>query len=94
LGPFVSYKDNEVLRIRTQASEAVSTKLSVLYLMNGPFKLMLYYARLENLAIDKTSSFLDPFVSYKDNEVLRIRTQASEAINKYLIFFVAYEWAL
>jgi hypothetical protein len=33
---------------------------------------MLHYARLELLSRNKRSSFWDPFVSYEENEVLRI----------------------
>jgi hypothetical protein len=31
---------------------------------------VLYWARLERLALYKRSSLLDPFISYEENEVL------------------------
>jgi hypothetical protein len=75
---FVSYKDIEVLRIRSLtrlftkivlmeefyiASTSVTHKYS-------PKARVLLYTRLERLARDKHYSLFGPFVSYKENEVL------------------------
>jgi hypothetical protein len=40
------------------------------YLTNGPSKLVLHYTKLERLARDISASFLGPFVSYWETEVL------------------------
>jgi hypothetical protein len=41
--------------------------------MNGRNKLVLHYAKLESLAMDKYLSLLGPFISYKENAVLLVR---------------------
>jgi hypothetical protein len=54
-------------------------------------KLVLLYIRLERLAMDKDSSLLGPFVSYRENYVLWI--QLLGLYLQHFIFFLTYEWA-
>jgi hypothetical protein len=51
---------------------------------------MLYYTRLEMITTDKHSSLLGSSVSYKENEVLGIRSQVP--YSQSLIFFMTYDW--
>ncbi len=44
-------------------------------LAKGPNKLVLHYNKLDRLAGGKQSSFMGPFVSYEEKEVLWIRSQ-------------------
>ncbi len=49
---------------------------------------MLYYTKLERFVRDK---YVSLFISYKENEVLRIQSQVM--FSQHLIFFISYEWA-
>jgi hypothetical protein len=57
--------------------------------MNGPFKLVLYYTRLENLAIDKHSSFLGPFVNYKES-VVNTTLEPMGKLSRVVIIYFFY----
>ncbi len=52
---------------------------------------VLQYTMVKSPAKDKHFSLLGPFVSYEENEKLRIRHL--DPYSQHYIFFVTYEWA-
>jgi hypothetical protein len=57
-------------------------------LQMGPRAMVLHYDKPERLFRDKHSSIWGPFVSYKENEALQVRSQS-----QLIIFNITYKWA-
>ncbi len=73
LGLFLSYEENEVLRIRTLGTYWKHFIFFMIYESVQKARL-LHTVKLERLDKDKHSSLLGPFLSYEENEVLWIQT--------------------
>ncbi len=89
-GPFVSYEENEALQVRSQET------YSQLIIFNVTYKWAqeLWYCTMisqKGLSWINTQALGGPFVSYRENEALQIRSQ--ETYSQLNIFNVTYKWA-
>ncbi len=89
LDPFVSYEENEVLWIWPQGLYSQPFILFLTYEWDQKAR-VLHYIKVERLATDKYTTLLDPFISYKENEVLWIRPQG--LYSQPFILFLIYKW--
>jgi hypothetical protein len=68
VGPLISYKENELLRILNQMLYLQHLLISISYKWTQD-AIVLHYNWLPRLVRDKPLSILDPFVSYEENEL-------------------------
>jgi hypothetical protein len=88
LGEFVSYKENEVMWIRSLVTIYFISFVTYQWAQKAT---AVHNIRLEKLYCDKLSSLLEEFVSYKENEVLWI--WPLWPYTQHFISFVTYQWA-
>ncbi len=74
LGPFVRYKVNDILQIRTLGLYSQYFIFFIAWEWAQQAKVLHFTSLLERSASHKRSNFLDPFISYEENEVLLFTT--------------------